>query len=222
MTTPSALVVPTLLSVVAWFLECLALWVILRGFGENDIRFWSACFFYATATLAGALIPVPGGLGVTEKTLEEQLIGFGGVGKFTATSAMILVRFATLWFAVLVGFVALALHARALPGAHARRQRPVPAAPEVRHMKSAGGSRRSGASARSTGWTKPSTARAGPVARALGELAQPGSRGALAVERIAQNRRLAAFARGARGSGASARSRAGTRPAWRSRSEASR
>ena len=76
MTTPGALVVPTLLSIFAWFLEGLALWVILRGFGETT-PVLMACFFYATATLAGALIPVPGGLGVTEGTLEEQLHLFG-------------------------------------------------------------------------------------------------------------------------------------------------
>ena len=108
MTTPGALVVPTLLSILAWFLEGLALWVILRGFAETT-PLMMACFFYATATLAGALIPVPGGLGVTEGTLEEQLHHFGNVSTATSTSAMILVRFATLWFAVLVGFVALAL-----------------------------------------------------------------------------------------------------------------
>jgi uncharacterized protein (TIRG00374 family) len=108
MTTPGALVVPTLLSIFAWFLEGLAMWVILRGFGETT-PVLMACFFYATATLAGALIPVPGGLGVTEGTLEEQLHHFGNVSTATSTSAMILVRFATLWFAVLVGFVALAL-----------------------------------------------------------------------------------------------------------------
>ena len=107
LTAPSALVLPTLLSIVAWFMEGCALWVILRGFGETT-PLLVACFFYATATLAGALIPVPGGLGITEGTLEEQLRHFGHVSQFTATSAMILVRFATLWFAVLVGFVALA------------------------------------------------------------------------------------------------------------------
>jgi uncharacterized protein (TIRG00374 family) len=107
LTRPSVLVVPTLLSILAWFLEGLALYVILRGFGEST-PVLVACFFYATATLAGALIPVPGGLGVTEGTLEEQLWHFGHVDKFTSTSAMILVRFATLWFAVLVGFAALA------------------------------------------------------------------------------------------------------------------
>jgi glycosyltransferase 2 family protein len=106
MTTPRALVLPTLLSIAAWGMEGLALWVILRGFGETT-SVAVACFFYATATLAGALIPVPGGLGVTETMLEEQLHRFGGVGQVVGTSAMILVRFATLWFAVLVGFVAL-------------------------------------------------------------------------------------------------------------------
>jgi uncharacterized protein (TIRG00374 family) len=108
LTTPRALFLPTLLSIFAWSLEGLALYVILRGFGENT-PVLVACFFYATATLAGALIPVPGGLGITEGMLEEQLWHFGHVGKFTSTSAMILVRFATLWFAVLVGFVALLL-----------------------------------------------------------------------------------------------------------------
>jgi uncharacterized protein (TIRG00374 family) len=115
LTKPGALFVPTLLSIFAWFLECLALHVILRGFGEHT-PVLVACFFYATATLAGALIPVPGGLGVTEGTLEEQLWHFGHVDKFTSTSAMILVRFATLWFAVLVGFVALGLMRMRHPG----------------------------------------------------------------------------------------------------------
>jgi len=115
MTTPAALLWPTLLSVAAWFMECLAMYVVLRGFGEHT-SVLVASFFYATATLAGALIPVPGGLGVTETTLQEQLYRIGGVPAATATSAMILVRFATLWFAVLVGFVALGLMKSRHPG----------------------------------------------------------------------------------------------------------
>jgi glycosyltransferase 2 family protein len=106
MTTPRALIVPTIVSVAAWFMECLALWVVLHGFGERT-PVSTASFFYATATLAGALVPVPGGLGVTEASLQEQLSLIGGVGGITSTCAMILVRFATLWFAVLVGFIAL-------------------------------------------------------------------------------------------------------------------
>jgi uncharacterized protein (TIRG00374 family) len=105
---PSTLGPPLVLSVLAWASEGVALWVVLRGFGANPPPLLSV-FFYETASLAGALIPVPGGLGITEGTLEEQLHHFGNVSTATSTSAMILVRFATLWFAVLVGFVALAL-----------------------------------------------------------------------------------------------------------------
>jgi uncharacterized membrane protein YbhN (UPF0104 family) len=107
-TTPRRLVWPTVLSVVGWSLEGVALWLILRGLG-TPAPLPLAAFFYATATLAGAIVPVPGGLGVTDKLLEEQLAGLGGVPSSAATVAMLLVRLATLWFAVLVGFTALAL-----------------------------------------------------------------------------------------------------------------
>ncbi len=107
-TAPKHLVWPTALSVVGWGLEGVGLWTILRGFGQ-DASMTLTGFFYATATLAGALVPVPGGLGVTDKLLEEQMARLGGVPAATATSAMLLARFATLWFAVIVGFVALAI-----------------------------------------------------------------------------------------------------------------
>jgi uncharacterized protein (TIRG00374 family) len=128
MVKPANLVVPTLLSIGAWSLECTALWVILRGLGQ-DTGFGLATFFYATSTLAGALVPVPGGLGVTESTLQGQLHELGHVGATTATTSMILVRFATLWFAVLVGFLSLSLLKRRHPGllAGARVEEAAPA-----------------------------------------------------------------------------------------------
>jgi uncharacterized protein (TIRG00374 family) len=119
---PANLVLPTVLSIGAWSLECAALWVILKGFHQST-GFGLATFFYATSTLAGALVPVPGGLGVTETSLQGQLQELGHVEATASTAAMILVRFATLWFAVLVGFVSLSLLRRrhrellAAPGA---------------------------------------------------------------------------------------------------------
>lgn len=114
MLAPQNLIVPTLLSIGAWMLECLSLWVIVRGFAA-DVSVALAAFFYATSTLAGAIIPVPGGLGVTESALLGQLTQLGHIQETTATASMILVRFATLWFAVLVGFVALTLLRRRYP-----------------------------------------------------------------------------------------------------------
>ncbi len=124
MTAPQALLVPAALSVAAWAFEGLALFVILRGFSSN-ISVGTALFCYATSTLAGAVIPTPGGLGVTESALNGQVQLLGGASKGVATASMVLVRFATLWFAVLVGFVALALLRLRHP---TLRSRPQPAA----------------------------------------------------------------------------------------------
>lgn len=111
--SPKNLAVPALLSIVAWACECLALWIILRGFGYATAV--PLClFFYATSTLAGAIVPTPGGIGVTETLLQQGLTQLGQVPANFATAAMMLVRFATLWFAVVVGFVALSL-LRTLP-----------------------------------------------------------------------------------------------------------
>ena len=120
MLAPRNLIAPTVLSIGAWSLECLSLWTILRGFGQTtSVPLCS--FFYATSTLAGALVPVPGGLGVTETFLDGQMRELGHVPVSVSTAAMILVRFATLWFAVLVGFISLSLLKKRHPGllAHA-------------------------------------------------------------------------------------------------------
>jgi len=113
--SPKNLVLPTLLSIAAWSLECFSLWVVLWGFGQTT-SVTLCMFFYATSTLAGALVPVPGGLGITEGSLQAQLVELGKVAPAVGTAAMILVRFATLWFAVLVGFVALSILKRRHPG----------------------------------------------------------------------------------------------------------
>jgi len=105
---PSTLPWPTLLSLVGWAGEGLGLWILLGGFGQ-ETPLAVAVFFYATSTLAGALVPIPGGLGVAETILQGGLFELGGVPLPAATGAMLFSRFATLWWAVLVGFAALAL-----------------------------------------------------------------------------------------------------------------
>ena len=130
MLAPRNLATPSVLSAGAWMLECLALWVILGGFGEST-SIPLATFFYATSTLVGAIVPVPGGLGVTETALMGQMTTMGHVEASTATAAMLLVRFATLWFAVVVGFVALSLMKRRHPGILASEAPRDPAVPPV-------------------------------------------------------------------------------------------
>jgi uncharacterized protein (TIRG00374 family) len=114
LSNPRTLPYPLVLSIAAWACEGISLWVLLRGFGARAPVILSV-FFYETASLAGALIPVPGGLGIVEAMLREQLVHLGGVPAAAATASMILVRFATLWWAVLVGFAALGILRQRFP-----------------------------------------------------------------------------------------------------------
>lgn len=108
--TPRPLAVGAVLSVAAWFAECAGFWVVCRGFpGAPSVSIEIATFIYALATLAGALSMLPGGLGVTEGSMAGMLqLMVAGFAKAPAVVATLLVRFATLWFAVAIGFVALA------------------------------------------------------------------------------------------------------------------
>lgn len=104
--SPGAVLAMTLLSIVAWALECAGLWLILRGVGHH-VSIALAFFVYGTATVAGAIAMLPGGLGGTELTMRTMLTALGGVSAAPAAAATLLVRIATLWFAVLIGFIAL-------------------------------------------------------------------------------------------------------------------
>jgi len=110
---PAPLAVATALSVVAWASECLAFWVVVRGFPPAQPSVGLASFIYASMTIAGALSFLPGGLGVTEAGMTGLLATMvPGVDRATAFAATFVVRLATLWFGVLVGIAALALFQR--------------------------------------------------------------------------------------------------------------
>ncbi len=110
---PTPLALATLLSVAAWFSECVSLWLLVGGFPGASASLSLATFVYAVTTIAGALSFLPGGLGVTEAGMTSLLVRLGtGITTPVAVAATFLVRLATLWFAVLLGAGALVLHGR--------------------------------------------------------------------------------------------------------------
>jgi uncharacterized protein (TIRG00374 family) len=105
--------VATALSVLSWSLECVAFWLVVRGFRGAHVDLQAAIFIYAAMTVAGALSFLPGGLGVTEAGMLALLGKLGtGTGRSVATAATFVTRLCTLWFAVAVGVVALVAFAR--------------------------------------------------------------------------------------------------------------
>ena len=110
---PRTLVVTTLLSMSSWFLECLAFWVVVRGFPGASLGLHAAVFIYSSMTVAGALSFLPGGLGVTEAGMFTLLTTFGtGMGRGTAAAATFVTRACTLWFAVALGLIAMIAFSR--------------------------------------------------------------------------------------------------------------
>lgn len=103
---PGMLLGATVLSILAWSSEALAFYWILSWMGA-DIPLAFAVFVYAIAMLAGVLSFMPGGLGGAEAVMIALLI-WKGMPSADAIAATVLIRLATLWFAVGIGAIALA------------------------------------------------------------------------------------------------------------------
>lgn len=95
-----------LLSLIAWFAEGVGFWWICQVLGL-ELSLSLAIGIYAVAMLAGAASMIPGGLGSTEAVMGVMLYALSG-DLSLAVTATLLCRLATLWFAVLLGFAAIA------------------------------------------------------------------------------------------------------------------
>lgn len=105
---PKPLFLMTLLSFVSWSFECLGYHLILMNFNV-DLSYTWASFSYAFASIVGAISMLPGGLGLTEGSLTYMLIQ-KSYSKEIAVASTLIIRVATLWFAVLVGIASVSLY----------------------------------------------------------------------------------------------------------------
>lgn len=100
------------LGLVAWGAEGLAFYYLAQALGA-DLGLANALFIYAFAMLVGAVSFLPGGLGGAEITMVTLLL-LHDMPQGDAVAATVIIRLATLWFAVLLGALAL------LPGRSVR------------------------------------------------------------------------------------------------------
>lgn len=102
---PKLLLLATTLSLIAWGAEAFAFYCVLKWLGA-DLSLAFAIFVYALSMLAGALSFLPGGLGGAEAIMISLLI-YKGMPMPEAIAATVFIRLATLWFAVVIGLLAL-------------------------------------------------------------------------------------------------------------------
>lgn len=117
---PRPLVVSTALSLLAWGLEGVALWVALEGFGANATLL-VGLFVFGLGSVVGAASLLPGGLAAAEASMVGLLLTFD-YARPIAVGATIVVRVGTLWYAALLGLGVFSLYKLAL----ARRTVPEP------------------------------------------------------------------------------------------------
>ncbi len=97
----------TVMSIAGWSAEVVTMHLVVGDMGAA-ISLTDAGFVFAAGMVLGALAFVPGGLGVADVSMIGLLTALG-VDFAIATAATIIVRACTLWFAVLIGLIALPL-----------------------------------------------------------------------------------------------------------------
>ena len=103
---PRIFIISSILSAIYWILESIAVYFILKSFGIDLFEISDVILTYTTSIILGVASFVPGGIGVSEGTLIG-LLSIHGLTFSTAVSLTIFIRIFTLWYAVLVGLIAL-------------------------------------------------------------------------------------------------------------------
>ena len=100
---PKNIVGLSFLSAFAWFFECLALYFVILGFGQS-LSVLLSTFVFSFASLIGAISMIPGGLGIAEATISG-LLQYFGLTSVDSVGVAIIIRFGTLWFGAILGFL---------------------------------------------------------------------------------------------------------------------
>jgi len=103
---PTPLLLGLAIGLVAWGAEAVAFHYLLQQM-DLEVSFAMAVFIYSFSTLVGAVSFLPGGLGSAEVTMAFLLV-LNGASSAEAATATVVIRLATLWFAVVIGLLALA------------------------------------------------------------------------------------------------------------------
>jgi uncharacterized protein (TIRG00374 family) len=107
---PRATITAVSLGIFAWLGEGVAMYLVLVGLGvePGGNTFFMAVFILSFSTVVGAVSALPGGIGAAEASITGMLTLLVGLDTGTSAAGTLLIRFATLWFGVGLGFVSWA------------------------------------------------------------------------------------------------------------------
>ncbi len=103
-----SLLISVPLGILSWGSEAIVLCLVAISLGiEPELPLGLALLAHSAGTIAGAVSMIPGGLGLTEITIGAILTGV--MSESSAAVTTLIMRFATLWFAVLLGVIVLGI-----------------------------------------------------------------------------------------------------------------
>ncbi|MGD1914548.1 MAG: HAD-IB family hydrolase [Rivularia sp. (in: cyanobacteria)] len=103
---PKLLFGSTLIALIAWGLEGVALYYIFQYLEAESITLYQGVLIHTASGLIGALSMLPGGIGGAE-TASISLSTAYGATQSQAVAATLLIRLITLWFAIAIGIFAM-------------------------------------------------------------------------------------------------------------------
>lgn len=98
------LLVSIILAVIGWGSEGIAFYLTLKELDFGAFNVFQAISVYAVSTIAGALAMLPGGIGLTEGSMIAILMASGAT-RYVSFAATMIIRFTTLWFGVISGWL---------------------------------------------------------------------------------------------------------------------
>jgi len=101
-------IISTSLTILYRFIEAIGVYFVLLALGIDVFEFITLAATYSSSIILGSISMSPGGIGVTEASLGG-LLSLQGIEFEIALVAAIIIRFFTLWFAVITGFICLKL-----------------------------------------------------------------------------------------------------------------
>ena len=113
--TPRPFAISIGLALISWGAEGIAFALALRALDFTELGIVPAVAVYAMSTVIGALVFLPGGIGLAEASMAGLLIAAGMPGA-DATAATVLIRIVTMWFGVGLGWLVFASRPALLRG----------------------------------------------------------------------------------------------------------
>jgi uncharacterized membrane protein YbhN (UPF0104 family) len=100
--------VAMIVSLVAWGMEGVALWIVLRGFDVAADPL-VGLFVFGLGSVVGAVSLLPGGLAAAEASMVGLLVAFG-YERSLAAGATLIIRLGTLWYGAAIGTAVFGLY----------------------------------------------------------------------------------------------------------------